>query len=105
RQGSGHIVNVSSAAADIPVPYYGIYGSSKAALERMSLSLRAEVRSFGVRVACVTPSSMKTQVQHVLPGRALPEYDGSRTRMLAAMEETVVHGQDPMRVARAVLAA
>jgi NAD(P)-dependent dehydrogenase (short-subunit alcohol dehydrogenase family) len=104
-QRSGRIVNVSSAAGDIPVPFYGVYGASKAALERASLSLRAELRPFGIHVSCVTPSSHKTEVQHVLPARRLDVYGSRRDTMLAAMHETVVHGDDPEQVARAVLRA
>ncbi len=104
-QGSGHIVNVGSAASDIPVPFYGVYGASKAALARASLSLRAEVRPFGIAVVCVTPSSHRTEVQHVLPARGLDVYRAPRTRMLAAMHQTVVEGDDPSQVAAAVLRA
>lgn len=104
-RGAGRIVNVSSAAGDIPVPFYGVYGASKAALERLTLSLRAELRPFGVHLSCVTPSSHRTTVEHVLPTNAMSLYQGPRQAVLAAMHETVVQGDDPRNVARAVLRA
>jgi NAD(P)-dependent dehydrogenase (short-subunit alcohol dehydrogenase family) len=104
-QRGGRVINLSSAAGDIPVPFYGVYGASKAALERASLSLRAELRPFDVHVSCVTPSSHRTDVQHVLPGRGLDAYAAPRARMLAAMHDTVARGDDPEQVARAVLRA
>lgn len=104
-QGGGRIVNVSSAAAFIPVPYYGIYGASKAALERMTFSLRQELRPFGIEVAIVSPSSHRTNVQWTLPAAPLSAYQIPRERMLSAMRQTVVEGGDPNDVARAILVA
>ena len=61
----GHIVNISSTVVDHPVgpPYstfhaeHGatLYGASKAALERMSTGLAAEVHRHGVAVNVVSP--------------------------------------------------
>jgi NAD(P)-dependent dehydrogenase (short-subunit alcohol dehydrogenase family) len=57
-QGSGVIVNVSSAVTVKPLPLLAAYTASKAALEAFSENLALEVEPFGVRV------------QLVLPGRA-----------------------------------
>ena len=64
-RGRGHIVNISSTVVDHPVgpPYstfhaeHGatLYGASKAALERMSTGLAAEVHRHGVAVNVVSP--------------------------------------------------
>jgi NAD(P)-dependent dehydrogenase (short-subunit alcohol dehydrogenase family) len=102
-RGTGRIVNISSAAGQVPLPFYGGYGASKAALERMSLSLRAEVRRDGIAVSCIAPSSHRTKVQHVLPAVPTATYDASRAAMVQAMETSCEQGGDPDRVARAVL--
>jgi NAD(P)-dependent dehydrogenase (short-subunit alcohol dehydrogenase family) len=104
-QGTGRIINISSAAAFIPVPFYGVYGASKAALERLSFSLRQELLPFGLHVSVVSPSSHRTGVQWTFPRTALAEYDGSRSRMASAMRGTVVDGPPPADVARVVLQA
>ncbi|HEY3397000.1 MAG TPA: SDR family NAD(P)-dependent oxidoreductase [Armatimonadota bacterium] len=59
-QGSGLILNVSSAAALLGVPFEGMYCASKAALETYTEALRLEVRGFGVRVALVQPGLVRT---------------------------------------------
>jgi NAD(P)-dependent dehydrogenase (short-subunit alcohol dehydrogenase family) len=64
---SGAIVNISSGAAIGPGrgPYEGqalrggtCYGSEKAALERFTQGLAAEVQEYGVSVTCVSPSQV-----------------------------------------------
>jgi short-subunit dehydrogenase len=60
RQRSGLIVNVSSIAGLVPVPFQGLYSASKAALESITESLRMEVRPFGVRVALLEPGDFST---------------------------------------------
>jgi NAD(P)-dependent dehydrogenase (short-subunit alcohol dehydrogenase family) len=104
-QGGGHVVNVSSAAAFVPLPYYGVYGASKAALERLSLSLREEMRPFGVHVCIVAPSSHRTSVQHLSPAQACGAHTAAHERAVATMCGTVQDGDDPENVARTVLRA
>ena len=53
--GSGLIVNTSSIAGRVSVPFFGTYCATKHALEAYSQSLRYEVAPFGVDVALVEP--------------------------------------------------
>jgi len=50
KQGSGHIVQVSTVGAVGSMPTFGLYNASKWALEGFSEALAAEVAEFGVRV-------------------------------------------------------
>jgi len=59
-QGAGHIVNVSSLAGVLGLPFSGLYSASKFALEGMSESLRHEARPFGVHVVLVEPGDFAT---------------------------------------------
>jgi NAD(P)-dependent dehydrogenase (short-subunit alcohol dehydrogenase family) len=54
-QGSGVIVNVSSAVTLKPLPLLSAYTASKAAVEVFSENLALEVEPFGVRVRLVVP--------------------------------------------------
>lgn len=54
-QGSGVIVNISSAITLNPLPLLSIYTASKAAIEAFSENLALEVEPFGVRVRLVIP--------------------------------------------------
>ncbi len=59
--GGGCIINISSLAGVVGLPYSGLYSASKFALEGVSESLRLEVRPFGVNVVLVEPGDFKTQ--------------------------------------------
>lgn len=52
---SGHIVNISSTAGKIGMPYFSTYVASKHALVGFSWSLRQELRQFGIGVSVVCP--------------------------------------------------
>ncbi|MGC8543947.1 MAG: SDR family NAD(P)-dependent oxidoreductase [Vulcanisaeta sp.] len=56
----GCVVNVVSLAAYTPIPWFGIYTSSKAALSNMTDALRIELKPLGVRVIGVYPGYVKT---------------------------------------------
>ncbi len=60
-QGRGQIINVSTVLAEQPLPYLGGYAAAKAALERLSETLRMELRGAGVSVTVVRPGSTRTE--------------------------------------------
>ncbi len=57
----GVIVNLASVAAFYPVPYFGIYGLTKAFMKNFSLVLSEELRGTGVRSVAVCPGFTKTE--------------------------------------------
>lgn len=60
--GRGVICNIGSSAILVPVPFYGAYRASKAALSSISETLRAELGSFGIRVVEVLPGPIATDM-------------------------------------------
>ncbi|CAM3334041.1 SDR family NAD(P)-dependent oxidoreductase [Occultella aeris] len=62
RQGSGHILQISSIAALGAFPSTGMYSASKFALEGMSEALAMEAASFGVKVTIVQPGGFWTDL-------------------------------------------
>ena len=60
KQGTGHIVNISSIAGRIGFPVSAAYISSKFALEGLSESIRYELGQFGVNVIIIEPGVIKT---------------------------------------------
>ncbi len=58
----GHIVNISSMGAYVPVPGQSLYGASKAALAQSTDGLRSELRGTKVRVTLVFPDAMSTGI-------------------------------------------
>ena len=59
QQGGGRIVNMSSVAAPIAIPFQAYYSASKAAVRTYSLALASEVRPFGIEV-CFTAARRKS---------------------------------------------
>ena len=106
-QGNGHIVNISAAAALANYPGFGIYGGAKAAMELMSESLAAEVKSLGIKVTLVQPGPFRTDfIARGLEKGAntMPEYANSVGRFAGFL--TSINGKqpgDPMKAAELIV--
>lgn len=62
RQGSGHLLQVSSIAALAGFASTGLYSASKFALEGLSEAVASEAASFGVKVTIVQPGGYWTDL-------------------------------------------
>jgi len=62
RQGSGHLVFISSLAGVVPVPCESIYSATKFAVRGFALSLALELRDAGIAVSVVCPDSTRTRM-------------------------------------------
>ena len=108
-QRSGHIVNISAAAAIANYPGFSIYGAAKCALEGVSESLAAELKPLGIRVTIVQPGPFRTGFIARSLERAearIEDYDatsGRFQRLLAAMDGK--QPGDPAKAAAAIVAA
>lgn len=54
------MVNMSSVAAPIAIPFQAYYSASKAAVRTYSLALASEVRPFGIEVCVIMPGDIAT---------------------------------------------
>jgi NAD(P)-dependent dehydrogenase (short-subunit alcohol dehydrogenase family) len=59
-QRAGVIINMSSLAGRVPLPFQGFYSASKFALEAYTEALRMEVRPFGISVSMIEPGDFAT---------------------------------------------
>ena len=63
RARGGYIVNMSSLAGVVGLPFTGHYCATKFALEGLSECLRYEMRPYGVHVVLVEPGDYRTGIQ------------------------------------------
>jgi 3-oxoacyl-[acyl-carrier protein] reductase len=73
RQRSGSIINISSTSGISPNRGQANYAASKAAIYAMTQSLAKEVARKGVRINCVAPGFIETDMTNAMPKEALKE--------------------------------
>lgn len=107
RARSGRIVNLSSIAGVIAVPYQGFYSASKFAIEGYSEALAVEVHNFGISVCLVEPGDFCTGFtsKRVISEATMkdPDYSAVFARVLADVEKSENGGSAPKVLARAVV--
>lgn len=64
QQRSGAIINISSMAGIVSVPYMAAYGASKHGLNCVSRAARLELAPYGVQVNTVCPGYAQTEFNH-----------------------------------------
>jgi len=62
-QNSGKILNITSLAGSMGLPYRSIYSASKFAVEGLTEALRGEVSKFNIEVCTVQPGSIRTDIK------------------------------------------
>lgn len=95
---SGMIINIGSIGGQVPLPFRGVYCSSKAALEGISRSLSMEVRNFGIGVFLVHPGDFMTNINRnrkVVNGVNGSAYKEPSSRAREIIEKEVAEGSDP----------
>lgn len=63
EQRAGHIINISSIAGEVSLPFRGMYSASKFAMEAMSEAMRMELHPFGVKVVVLQPGDFNTAIK------------------------------------------
>jgi len=89
--GGGVVCNVTSSSILVPVPFYGPYRSSKAAVMAIGETLRVELAPFGIRVLEVMPGPIDTDMlaESERPTAAIdhPAYADMARRMFEGRQE------------------
>lgn len=96
-RGGGRIVNLSSVAAPVPIPFQTYYSASKAAINSYTMALANELRPFGITVCAVMPGDIHTGFtaarRKVAEGDEI--YAGRISRSVKRMEHDEQTGMDP----------
>lgn len=97
RTGGGRIVNLSSVAAAIPIPFQTFYSASKAAINSYSMALANEVRPYGITVSAVMPGDIRTGFTAAREKAAAGDesYGGRIARSVSKMEKDERNGMAP----------
>ena len=104
-QNSGLIINITSIAGYMGLPYRGIYSASKGALELVTEALRMETKQFGIEITNIAPGDFATNIAAgryhapVIKGSAYEKVYGNT---LAEMNTHVDSGSNPIEMAQAV---
>ena len=105
KQHKGLIINITSIAGYIGLPYRGVYSATKSALEIITESLRTETKDFGIRMANLAPGDFATDIaqrRFHSPVIKKSPYEQSYKNTLQLINNHVDKGLDPIRVAKAV---
>ncbi|HRI50534.1 MAG TPA: SDR family oxidoreductase [Pseudomonadota bacterium] len=103
QNNEGHIVNVSSIFGIIAVPTQAAYNASKFAVRGFTEALRQEVAHTGVRVSCVHPGGIKTNIARSArfyrdisgsrdAGRSVANFDKMARTTPAAAAQVIIDG-------------
>ena len=93
QQGAGSIINVSSVAGHIPLPFHAVYSATKFAMNAIGNGARVELAGTGIQVMTVCPGYVNTAFsENVIKGSERKQVRPATTRGITAE-----------RVARAVL--
>ncbi len=93
QQGSGAIVNISSVAGHVPVPFMGMYSATKFAMNAAGKAARIELKKFGINVLTVCPGYVRTEFgANAIHGEEVKQ-----------VRPNAVRGISAERVAKAVL--
>jgi len=86
-RGVGRIINVSSVGGRITLPYFGVYNSTKYAVESLSDALRYELRPFGIDVALIEPGVIRTNFEATAISNLPSVSNGAYAKALGKYEQ------------------
>ncbi|NEV93166.1 SDR family oxidoreductase [Psychroflexus sp. YR1-1] len=102
---SGFIINITSIAGHMGLPFRGFYSASKGALELTTEAYRMELKAFGIKMTNVAPGDFATNIaagRFHAPVQENSPYKAVYERSLKLMNEHVNQGKDPNLMAKSV---
>ena len=102
KHADGTIINITSIAGSMGLPFRGAYSASKGALNIISEALRMEIAAQGIRVLTLAPGDYATDIASRRYHEAVIDHSPYKTtyqESLDTMDTHVDSGNDPMEVA------
>lgn len=103
-QKSGLIINITSIAGYMGLPFRAVYSASKGALELVTEALRMEVRPFGIEITNIAPGEFATNIaahRYHVPVSEHSAY-AHYGKTVQLINEQVGGGDDPVKMGEAV---
>lgn len=104
-QKSGLIINTTSIAAYMGLPFRGVYSASKSSVGLMSEAASMELKNFGINIVSIAPGDFATKL---LPNRYhTPIYEGSVYKEayqfnLDLINKDIFLGKNPIELAQKI---
>jgi short-subunit dehydrogenase len=102
-RGRGLIINVTSLASRLPVPFMAAYNSAKAAMASLTMSIQLELPNAGVRIVDLQPADIRTEFNDSVVKTDAVHYEDKVAKTWAAVEHNMTAAPTPELVARQVL--
>ncbi len=104
-RGEGLIINVTSLAGRLPVPFMAAYNAAKAAMASFTMSIQLELPDARVRIVDLQPGDIRTDFNEAVmkSGQNDPRYEAKFAKTWDAVERNVKNAPKPDLVARHVL--
>jgi len=101
-RGEGLIINVTSLASRLPVPFMAAYNAAKAAMAAFTMSIQLELPNSKVRVIDLQPADIATRFNDAIHpnGGRYPLYESRLTKTWAATDRNMKNAPKPQLVAR-----
>jgi short-subunit dehydrogenase len=81
QQREGTIINISSVAGHIPLPFHAVYSATKFAMNAFGKAARVELNRYGIHVLTVCPGYVRTEFgANALKGREVRTVRPSKVR-------------------------
>lgn len=101
----GLIINITSIAGYMGLPFRGIYSATKGALELVTESISMEVKKFGIRIVNVAPGDYSTNIassRYHTPVYKDSPYKDVYQRNIDLMDAHVSGGSNPIEIAKVI---
>jgi NAD(P)-dependent dehydrogenase (short-subunit alcohol dehydrogenase family) len=103
ERGHGTIINISSMAGRLVVPFSSIYAATKHGLDGYARGLRSEVRGFNIRVVNICPFGIRTSIEPVKRFEESSPYGPNIARVLEVRARAYERSPGPDVVARKLM--
>ena len=104
-QGHGLIINVTSLASRLPVPFMAAYNAAKAAMAAFTMSIQLELPDSGMRIVDLQPGDICTEFNDAVTKNEAPDprYEARAAKTWSMVERNMAAAPKPELVARHVL--